>query len=102
MTVKEFVEEGLRQGLITILVSLNVKGALNAAWWLSILKTLKDFNFPRNLYYLTRSYFSQRTAAMSTNTIQVEREVRKDAHKDPVVDQDIGIFNTTLFLIWNL
>jgi hypothetical protein len=77
VTVKEFVEEGLRQGLITILVSLDVKGAFDAAFWPSILKTLKDFNRLRNLYYLTRSYFSQRTSVMSTNTVQVEREVRK-------------------------
>jgi hypothetical protein len=39
--------------------------------------TLKDFNCPRNLYNLTKSYFSQRTAVMSTNTVQVEREVIK-------------------------
>jgi hypothetical protein len=77
ITAKEFVEEGLRQELITILVSLYVKGAFDAAWWTSILKTLKDFNCPRNLYYLTRSYFSQRTAVMSLNTVQVEREVIK-------------------------
>jgi hypothetical protein len=77
MIVKECVEEGLCEGLITVLVSLDVKGAFDAAWWPSILMTLKDFNCPRNLYYLTKSYFSQRTAVMSTNTIRVEREVSK-------------------------
>jgi len=49
MTVKEFIEERLRKGLITILVSLDVKGAFDAAWWPSILMVLKDFNCPRNL-----------------------------------------------------
>ena len=44
VTVKQFIEEGLRKGLITILVSLDVKGAFNAAWWQSIRMTLKDFN----------------------------------------------------------
>jgi hypothetical protein len=77
MTVKEFVEEGLHERLITILVSLDVKGAIDTAWWPSILMTLKDFNCPRNLYYLTKSYFSQRTVLMSTNTVQVEREASK-------------------------
>jgi len=76
ITVKEFVD-GLREGLITILVSLDVRGAFDAAWWPSILMTLKDFNCQRNLYNLTNSYFSQRTAVMSTNTVQVEREVSK-------------------------
>jgi hypothetical protein len=70
MTAKEFVEEGLRQGLITILVSIDVKAAFDAGWKPSILKTLKDFNCPRNLYHITRSYFSQRTAVMSTNTVK--------------------------------
>ena len=32
MAVKEFAEEGLRQGLIIILVNLDVKGAFDAAW----------------------------------------------------------------------
>ena len=77
ISVKEFIEEGLRKGLITILVSLDVKGAFDAAWWPSILMALKDFNCPRNLYYLTKSYFSHRTAVMSTSTVQVEREVNK-------------------------
>jgi len=76
MTVKEFIEEGLRKGLITILVRLDVKGAFDAAWWPSILTALKDFNCPRNLYYLTKSCFSHKTAVMSTNTFQVQRAVR--------------------------
>jgi hypothetical protein len=41
MAAKEFVEEGLRQGLITILVNLDVQGDFDAAWWPGILKTLK-------------------------------------------------------------
>jgi hypothetical protein len=32
ITVKEFVEEGLREGLVTIFVSLGVKGAFDATW----------------------------------------------------------------------
>ena len=32
MTVNESVEEGVLQGLITILVSLDLKGAFDAAW----------------------------------------------------------------------
>jgi len=41
MTVKEFIE-GLRKKLITIVVSLDVKGAFEAGWWPSILIALKD------------------------------------------------------------
>ena len=75
VTVNEYVGVGVRRGLITILVTLDVRVAFDSAWWPSILKTLKDFNWPRNLYYLTKSYLSQRTAVMSTNTVRVEREV---------------------------
>ena len=77
MAAKKFVEEGLRQGLITILVSLDVQGTFDAAWWPGILNTLQDFNCPRNLFYLTKSYLSQRTAVMTTNTLQVVRDVSK-------------------------
>ena len=77
MAVKKSVEEGLRQGLITIIVSLDVQGAFDAAWWTGILKTLQYFNCPRNLFYLTKSYLSQRTALMTTNTLQVVRDVSK-------------------------
>ena len=65
------------QVLITILVILDVSGAFNAAWWPSILMTVKSFNYPTNIYKLTKRYLSQSTAAMSTNTVQVEREVSK-------------------------
>ena len=68
----------MREGLITILVSLDIKGAFDTAWWPNILTTLKEFNCPRNLYNITKSYFSQRTAVMSTNTVHIEREVSKD------------------------
>jgi hypothetical protein len=77
MENKEFADEGLRRGLITILVSLDVKGAFGATWWPNILKILKDLNCPKNLHYLTKSYLSQRTAVMTTNTLQVVREVSK-------------------------
>jgi hypothetical protein len=32
LAVKEYIEEGFRQGHISILVSLDVKGSLDAAW----------------------------------------------------------------------
>jgi hypothetical protein len=97
--VKEFIGEGLRKGLITIPFSLDVKGAFDAAWWPSILMSLKDFNCPRNVYYLTKSHFSYRIAVMNTSTVKVEREVNKGNHKDLAADQDFGISNTTYFLI---
>ena len=63
--------------------------------------TLKDLT-ARETYYRTKSYLSQRTAVINTNTVQVEGEVSKGIHEDHAADQDFGISNTTLFLTWNL
>jgi len=42
-----------------------------------ILKSLQDCKCPRNLYYLTKSYLSQRTAILSTNSIRMERDTSR-------------------------
>jgi hypothetical protein len=75
IAVKDYIQDGFRHGLITILISLDMKGAFDAAWWPSTLHTLKDFNCPKNLYNLARSYFRGRTAANHTNSTQIERDV---------------------------
>ena len=76
IAVNEYLE-GMRERHIAILVSLDVKGAFDAALWPSILKTLKEFNCPKNLYNLAKSYFSERTAILSSNSTQIEKEVSK-------------------------
>jgi hypothetical protein len=77
LAVKDYIEKGIRRGHITILVSLDVRGAFDAEWWPSILHALKEFNCPKNLYKLASSYFSERTATLLTNIIRTEREVSK-------------------------
>jgi retron-type reverse transcriptase len=75
--IKDYLEEGIREGKIAILVTLDVKQAFDSAWWPNILMALKTINPPKNLYILARSYFSERTAILSTSSIQIEKEVRK-------------------------
>jgi hypothetical protein len=77
MAVKEFVQEGFSKGEITVAVSLDVEGAFNSAWWPSVLKNLQESGCPRNLYNITKNYFSQRKAILSTNNITIERTVSK-------------------------
>ena len=48
MAVKGVVEEGLAAGEIIVLISLDIKGAFDAAWWPSILNGLKAYNCPKN------------------------------------------------------
>jgi hypothetical protein len=74
--VKEFVLEGFSRGEITVTVSLDVEGAFNSAWWPSVLKDLQESGCPRNLFKLTKNYFSQRKATLATN-ITKERAVIK-------------------------
>ena len=77
MVIKDFVEDSLKEGKLVALVSLDVKGAFDAAWWPAILHTLKEFKCPRNLYNLTKNYFYQRTAMLSTNNENITRDVTK-------------------------
>jgi len=75
IAVKEFVEDGFNSGEVATLVSLDVEGAFNSAWWPKILKRLKESGCPRNLHNLIRSYFSRRHVALQTNNIRLETEV---------------------------
>ena len=77
MAFKKFVIEGLAAGDVIVLVSLDVKGAFDSAWRPAILKEFKDCRCPKNLYNLTKSYFSQRSAILSTNNIRLQTEVAK-------------------------
>jgi len=59
MAVMDLVEKGLAVGELIVLVSLDVKGAFDTAWWPSILSILKACGCPKNVYNLAKSYFSQ-------------------------------------------
>ena len=77
LTEKDYTDAALINREIAIIASLDVKGAFNAAWWLSIFKALKEFNCPKNLINLTKSYFSDRSAFISTNSVQIETIVNR-------------------------
>jgi len=96
MVVKEFVEDSLAEGDVIALVSLDVQGAFDAAWWPAILKEMRDCGSPKNLYKLTKSYFTQRTAILATNSIRIEKELSRGCCKDHVAPQVTGICNITL------
>jgi len=57
------------------MISLDVLGAFDAAWWPSILNNLRNLRCPSNLYNLTRSYFHDRVAIWHANTYRIERKV---------------------------
>jgi hypothetical protein len=77
MDVKNFVEESFIIKQCTIIVSLDVEGAFDSAWWPCILTQLIELKCPKNLYNLSASYFSNRKATLSINNYRTEQEVQK-------------------------
>ena len=77
MEIKNFVQNSLAAGEVIAMVSLDVQGAFDAAWWPEILRELIEQKCPKNLYKLTMSYFNQRTAAVAINRIKVEKHVTR-------------------------
>jgi len=73
MAVKVFVQEGFSK----VTVSLDVEAAFNSEWWPSVLKNLQESGCTRNPYNLTKNYFSQRKATLTTNNINIERAVSR-------------------------
>ena len=49
MAIKDFVQQGLAAGEVIALVSLDVLGAFDAAWWPEIMKELRKCRCPKNL-----------------------------------------------------
>jgi hypothetical protein len=76
LAIKTFVQESLDAEVIAM-VSLDVQGAFDAALWPGILRELKEYKCPRNLYKLTMSYFTKRTAAVATNSLKAEKPVSR-------------------------
>jgi len=77
-------------------VSLDVKGAFDAALEAGVLKELRACGCPKNLYELTNSYFTQRTANLSTNSFRLERGISKWDHRGLAVAQVFGIYSIIL------
>ena len=86
MALKDYIDEGLRSGEVTVLVSLDVEGAFNSAWWTSILKSLNDSGCPRNLKNLTKSYLSKGLATLQINNIKIEAEITRGLPRARAVD----------------
>ena len=60
-----------------VLVSLDIQGAFDSAWWPAIMQSLRNFQCPKNWYKLADRYFNQRTATLAVNNIKVDKKVSK-------------------------
>ena len=59
----------------TALVSNDISGAFDHAWWPEIFFRLREFAVPRNLVRLALSYFSDRKARLVMHNVSSERHV---------------------------
>jgi len=60
MALKDYVLSSIDNGQYVAVISLDVKGAFDAAWWPGILASTRKLRFPGNLYKLCGSYFKDR------------------------------------------
>jgi hypothetical protein len=71
MAGKKIIRENLKHKNWISVVSLAVQGAFDAAWWPGILCNLRELKCPKNLFNLSRSYFSNRMASLCGNALKV-------------------------------
>ncbi len=72
-----FVKNGFKSKGFTLLVALDISGAFDNAYWPAILYTLRRFKCPKNLYYLTESYFKDRKAMLWFQNTQISKSLSK-------------------------
>ena len=72
----------LRNGILDsnqfgILISLDVAGAFDAAWWPKILLSLKEKHIPRNLFYTFKSYLNERIVKLKLGNYTATRKIQR-------------------------
>jgi len=77
MEARKFIEHQLEKGRVVIIVSLDVRGAFDSAWWPAILMGLRDAKCPRNLYNRTLYYLQKRKAVININNFNIEKRITK-------------------------
>ena len=77
MALNNFVQESTNDGQYAVAISLDVKGAFDAAWWPGILASLRNLRCPGNLYKLCVSCFNERTAFIAKNSGTGQRKISK-------------------------
>lgn len=74
-SIIKFVKNSKNNKLHTAIVSLDIKGAFDHAWWPLILYRLKQANCPKNVYKLIQNYLNNRYARVETNSSQISIKI---------------------------
>jgi len=77
MQVKQYLENHLERGGVAIMVSLDVQGAFDSAWWPAILQRLREAKCPRKLYYIVQDYLKERKAFVAINSYNMRKNITK-------------------------
>jgi hypothetical protein len=68
-----FIKDAFQRKGFALIISADIDGAFNNNWWPKIINKLRLKKCPKNLFYVSKSYFSSRTAKL---WYQNEQEVR--------------------------
>jgi hypothetical protein len=74
---KNFIEKTFERKGFALLIALDISGAFDNAFWAVILNNLREFKCPKNLYYLTKSYFTDRKAKLWYQNTEIEKSLTK-------------------------
>ncbi|GFV54193.1 putative 115 kDa protein in type-1 retrotransposable element R1DM [Trichonephila clavipes] len=88
LRLNEIVKRGKNKHLHSILISLDIKGAFDNAWWPCILNLLKKAEIPINIFSLVADFLNDRVAKMqlgSTSAIRcLERGCPQGSVSGPI------------------
>lgn len=63
----------------------DISGAFHNAWWPAIMRQLRAWNCPGNLFEVLRSYFSGRRAFITLSGVKLDKEVTKGCPQGSVL-----------------
>jgi len=76
VAIISFVQENIDAEVVAM-VNLDVQRAFDAAWWPGVLTELRECRCPKNFYELTKSYFTQRIAALLLKSLRTEKALSR-------------------------
>lgn len=71
---------------------LDISGAFDSAWWPEVLRVLRDWRCPRNVYILIRDYFKGRKVTLRVGNSEVDKAITKGCPQGSVLGP----------LLWNV
>ena len=77
MALKDYAQKSINEGQYVAVISLDVKGAFDAAWWPGIIASLRNLRCPGDLYTLCVSYFNESNAFITINNGIVQTKINK-------------------------